>query len=92
MNLNPKFGEIEGKIPCISDLVTSFALTAVENKISEIESKVSDDDHDKKYITTSEFNKLTTEYFKARLAQVNLTKKTNCDDKLKSLNKKVNSK
>ena len=44
-------------------------------KISEIEKKISDHNHDK-YITTSEFNNLTTENFNARLAQANLVTKT----------------
>ena len=43
-------------------------------KISGIEKKVSDHNHHK-YITTAEFNKLTTENFKARLAQADLVKK-----------------
>ena len=76
--LNAKITEIEGKIPSIT------RLTAVENKIldvsslvektdyntkiSEIENKVSDHDHDK-YITTPQFNILTARIFNARLAQ-----------------------
>ena len=71
---NAKVSEIEGKIPRISGLATTSALTAVENiipdvknlvkktdynaKISDIEQKVTEH---YKYITTSEFNKLTTE-------------------------------
>ena len=56
-------------------------------------------DHSK-YITTPEFNKLTAENFSARLKQANLAtkgniadfvKKTNFDDKLKNLYKKVTS-
>ena len=74
-NYNNKITEIEGKIPCITGLTTSSALTAVENKIPDvsnlvkkvdydakitnIEKKVTNHDHDK-YITTSEFNELTT--------------------------------
>ena len=45
----------------------------------------------KSHITTSEFNKLTTENFKARLTLVNLVTKTDFDAKLISLNKKINS-
>ena len=56
--------------------------------ISKTENKITNHDHDK-YITTSEFNKLTAENFKARLAQANLVTKT--DVKLKSLNKKISS-
>ena len=71
-DLNAKFTEIESKIPSVSGLATNSALTAVKNKIpdvnnlvnktdyntkiSEIQNKVSDHDHDK-YTTTSEFNK-----------------------------------
>ena len=57
-----KITEIEGKIPSISNLVKK---TDYNTKISEIESKVSNHNHDG-YITTLEFNKLTTENFKVR--------------------------
>ena len=50
-------------------------------KISEIEKKVSDHNHDK-YITTPEFNKIITENFKSRSAQANLVTKTDSDTKL----------
>ena len=76
-DLNAKVTEIQNKIPSITGLATNSALTAVENeipnvsnlvtktdyntKISEIEKKVSDHNHDK-YITTSEFNRLTTKF------------------------------
>ena len=82
-SLNPKINEVECKIPSISGLATNSALTAVENKIpyvsslakktdyntkiSEIENKVSDHNHDK-YITTSEFNTLAADVSKAILA------------------------
>ena len=98
--------EIEGKIPSISGLTTNAALTAVENKIpnvsnlvkksdyntkiNEIQKTVTDCSHDK-YITTPEFNKLTAESFAARVAQANLVTKTDFHDKLKNLNKNINS-
>ena len=109
---NTKVREIEGKIPSISDLVATSALTAVENKIpsvsnlfkkppkkqktdynskiSDLEKKHTDHNHDK-YITTSEFNKLTAENFTARLAQANWITKTDFDAKLSSLNRKITS-
>ena len=65
---NAKITEIDGKMPNISGLATTTALTAVENKIpdvsnllkkakyntriNEIENKITDHNHDK-YITTS---------------------------------------
>ena len=104
IDLDAKVTEIERKIPSITHLATNSALTAVENKIpdvsslvtktdyntriSDIEKKITDHDHDK-YITTSEFNKLRTENFKARLAQANLVTKTDFDTKPQNLNKKV---
>ena len=57
-------------------------------KVNEIEKKITDRSHDK-YITTSEFNKLTAEDFAARLAQVNLVTKTYFYDKLRNLNRKI---
>ena len=66
-DLNAKITEIESTIPSIAGLATNSALTTVENKtpvvssslkktdyitkISEIEKKVTDHNHDK-YITT----------------------------------------
>ena len=64
--------------------------TDYETKISEIEKKVSDHNHDK-YITTPEFNDLAAGVFTARLAQANLVTKTDVDTKLESLNKKITS-
>ena len=93
-------------MPSIRGLATNATLTAVENeirnissfvkktdfntKISEIEKKLTDHNHDK-YITTPEFNKFIAEGFAARFAKVNLVTKTDFDTKLKSLNQKVNS-
>ena len=101
-----KISEIEGKIPNISGLATTSALTAVENKIrsvtnlvkktdyntkiSELEKKITDYTHDK-YITTPQFNKLTAKNFSARLAQGDLITKTDFDAKLSSLNRKITS-
>ena len=103
---NGKINEVKAEIPSITNLATNTALTAFEKKIpsisnlvkksdyntkiNEIEKKIIDHSHNK-YITTSAFNKLTAENFPARLAQVHLVTKTDFDDKLKNLNKKINS-
>ena len=92
------------KLICqVSGLTTTSALTAIENKIpnvsklvkktdddTKVENKIADHKHDK-YITTPEFNKLTAENLAARLAQTNLITKTDFDNKLSSLNKKIPS-
>ena len=99
-----KIPNIEGKILGISNLATKLALTAVENKIpsisnlvkktdyntkiTELENKLNNHNHDK-YIATSEFNKLAADVFNARLAQANLIAKTDFDDKLSNLNRKI---
>ena len=78
-----KLTELENKILDISNLATKTALTAVENKIpsvsslvkktdydtkiSELEKKLTDHNHDK-YITTPEFNTLAASVFNTRLA------------------------
>ena len=71
-------------------VTTTTAFTAVQNEIP---------DHSK-YITTPEFNQLTGESFTARLKQANFTtkgdisdfvKKTDFDENLKNLTKKVSS-
>ena len=54
-------------------------------KISDINKKVIDHDHDE-YIATSEFNKLTTQNFATRLSQANLVTRTDFDMKLTNLN------
>ena len=82
-----KLTELENKIPDVSSLATKTALTAVENKIpdvsslvkktnydtkiSELEKKLTDHNHDK-YITTPELNTLAGDVFNARLTQANL--------------------
>ena len=57
-------------------------------KVSEIKKKLTDHKHDR-YITTPEFNKLTAENFAERLKQANLVTKTDLDNKLTSLNRKI---
>ena len=57
-------------------------------KGTKIENKLNNHNHDK-YIDTPEFNKLAVDVFNARLAQANLVTKTDFDDKLSSLNRKI---
>ena len=79
------FIEVKSEMPNITNTATTTTgLTAVENKIpnssnlvkendyntkiNETERKITDHDHDK-YLTTPEFNELTSENFAASLAQ-----------------------
>ena len=57
-------------------------------KISELEKKLTDHNHDK-YITTLEFNTLAAGVFDARLALANLITKTDFDTKVSSLDSKI---
>ena len=56
-------------------------------KITEIEKKITDHNHDR-YITTPEFNNLAVGVFDARLKQADSVTKTDFDIKLRSLNQK----
>ena len=73
------------KIPSINNLVKK---TDYNTLITDIENKLTNHNHDK-YIDTSEFNTLATNYFNARSAQANLITKTDFDAKLSILNKKI---
>ena len=99
-----KLTELEERIPDISNLATKTALTTLENKIPSVSNLVKKTDYNTKvtetenklnnhdlgkYIDTQEFNKLAADGFSARLAQANLTTKTDFDVKLLSLNRKI---
>ena len=90
-----KLTELESKNPDISNLATKTALTAVENKISsvsnlvkktnyntkitELENKLNNHNHDK-FITTLEVNTLAADVLNATLGQANLITKTDFDE------------
>ena len=64
-------------------LVFFFKRADYNTKISEIENKITTNhDHDK-YITTQEFNKLTSENFTARLKLANLARKSDISNSVK---------
>ena len=69
-------------------LVTLSKKTDYSTKVAEIENELNNHNHDK-YIDTPEFNKLAAYAFDARLAQENLVTKTDFDDKLSNLNRKI---
>ena len=101
-----KLTELEKKIPEIINLATKTALTTVENKIpdvsnlvkksdyntkvTEIENKLIDHNHDK-YMTTPEIIKLAADVVNARLVQPYLIAKTDFDAKLSAINRKITS-
>ena len=76
---------VENIIPSVSSLVKK---TDYNIKISELEKKLTDHNHDK-YITTPEFNTLAADVFNARLARANLVVKTNFDNTVSSLDSKI---
>ena len=62
--------------------------TEYNTKVTEIENKLTDHNHDK-YITTSEINTLAADVFNAKLAQANLITKTDFDVNLSRINRKI---
>ena len=71
--INATLTAVENKIPDVISLVKKKTDHVV--KITEIEDKITDHNHDK-YIATPEFHALAIDVFHARLAQANLTTKT----------------
>ena len=69
-------------------LVIQLKETDYNTKITEIENKLNNHNHDK-YITTPEFNTLAGDVSNARSAQANLITKTDFDAKLSNLNRKI---
>ena len=65
-----------------------MATTVLNTKITEVENKIP---NKSKYITTQDFNNLTTENFAARLRQADSVNKTDFDNKLISFNKRITS-
>ena len=98
--------ELQSNIPDINGLATKTTSTAVKikylmlvvklkkqnitQKLVSLKKKLTDHNHDK-YITTPESNTLAADIFNARLVQANLITKTDFDDKLSSLNRKITS-
>ena len=86
--------EVENKIHNARSLVKKK--TNYDAKIKEPEKNLTDHNHDK-YITTLEFNTLAADVFNARLAQVNVIRKTNVlmlkfqvfTEKLPQINKNI---
>ena len=102
-----KLTELENKIPDVSILATKTAITAMENKIpsvsglvkktdynskiSGLEKRLTDHNHDK-YITTPEFNSLAASVFNAILAQANIITNRDFDTKLSHYRKITSNK
>ena len=78
---------LKNKIPNVSGLAKK---TDYNTKISDIEKKITDHNHEE-YITTPKFNRLTIENFKARLKQANLISKSDLDTELKKISDRVTS-
>ena len=77
------------KIKCLA-LAVWLKKTEYDTKVTEIENKLNNHNHDK-CITTPEFNSLAADAFNARLVRVNLVSKTDFDVKLSNLNRKITS-
>ena len=69
-------------------LVNLVRKTDYNTKITEIENKLNNHNHDK-YIDTQEFNTSAADIFNARLALANLITKADFDAKLSSRNRKI---
>ena len=75
MATNSALTAFEDKIPNVTNLVKKGDY---DTKITEVETKLTNCDHDK-YITTPEFNNLAERDFTAKLVQAHLIAKTDFD-------------
>ena len=62
--------------------------TDSNTKITDIEKKLTDHNHDK-YITSPEFNNLAADVFNAKLKRANLVRRTDFDNSVSSLINKI---
>ena len=69
-------------------LVALLKKQVITLKLQKLKIKLNNHNHDK-YIDTQEFNKLAADVFNARLSQANFVTKTDFDDKLSNLNRKI---
>ena len=83
--MSKKISEADNKILDTSSLVIT---TVDSTKIIDLENKIFDH---AKYITTYEYKKLRAGNIVARLKQANLVDKTDVDNKLISINRKITS-
>ena len=80
---------IKGKAIKSADTSDLVKKTDYNTKLAEIEKKIRNHYNNNKYITTQEFNRLTAEYFAARLNQANLATKADIANKQKVQIKKL---
>ena len=81
---NAKNTEIEGKIHSITDLATTAALTAVENKIPDVSNLVKKkkimmqktSDIGSKYFIMADYNKFTSQTLDAKIKQIYIVDKS----------------
>ena len=64
----------------------SLIKTGYDTKITEIEKKITDHDHNNKYLTTQKFKKWTAKCFPGRLKQANLATEADIDDFVEKTN------
>ena len=90
--LNAKINEIKNEIPSITNLATTAALTTVENKIPNVSNLNKRADYDAKisgmeneYLTTSDYNKFTSNTLDTKTTQKNLVNEYDLNEKIKTL-------
>ena len=81
---------VENKIPSVSSIVRKQLMTQKTVRLKKnLLIIIMANNYHGKYIATPECNTLAASAFNARLAQANLITKTDFDDKLSSLNRKI---
>ena len=86
--LNTKINEVKGEIPSITNLTTTAALTAIENKIPNISDLIKKADIDAeikdmkgKYLTKSDYNQFTNNILDQKITAIMLGNESGLNEK-----------
>ena len=88
--LNTKINEVKSEIPSITDLTTTAAITAIENKILNVSDLVEKADIDAeikdikgKYLTKSDYNQFTNNILDQKITAIMLVNESSLNEKIK---------
>ena len=88
--LNTKINEVKSETPSITDLTTTAAITAIENKIPNVSDLVEKADIDAeikdikgKYLTKSDYNQFTNNILGQKITAIMLVNESGLNEKIK---------
>ena len=87
---NNKISKVKGEIPSITNLTTTAALTAIENKVPNVSDLVEKADVDAeikdikdKYLTKPDYNQFTSNILDQKITAIMLVNESGLNEKIK---------